>query len=541
MDRLYREKKLSPPEGDDILVQEFAVLQPEGGKSAAIARFREDGKLHLLENLPDGIRGIRPRNREQRMALDLLTDPAIPLVTLIGGAGTGKTLLALAAALHCTVDKGLYDKTLVTRPIILPLREAVRGGWLAACEAHGVRMTSFTEGFTTSNLPETERLALMKHFPAPEDVPTALTPAEMFTKYYNEDTVKRVLTLLHDSGRRDPETGMLAKTILFTQNHAHSEMVYRWWGKLFPDSPPHFCRVIDSDTNYARSLLEDFADPNAMPRIAISHDLLTDGVNIPSVENLVFFTRAPSRTKFWRMLGRGMRRTAEKDSFHVLDVCGNFDVFAGEGAADRTETHPLHTRLFLLKIQLITALQELDHAADGPLREILVRDVCRRIRELDRDSFAVRRHLGAIDRFVRKESMDGLTARDAEILMDEIAPLMMEDGTPAASASFDEWMYKLMLSRAKKEPFREAEEILTRYARMLSRLGSIEKIGRQKKYINRILFNGELENAPLKDLETARRALSPLMRYIAEDVARPLYVDLNDPILAEAYLPDPFL
>ena len=118
VDRLYREKKLSPPEGDDILVQEFAVLQPEGGKSAAIARFREDGKLHLLENLPDGIRGIRPRNREQRMALDLLTDPAIPLVTLIGGAGTGKTLLALAAALHCTVDKGLYDKTLVTRPII---------------------------------------------------------------------------------------------------------------------------------------------------------------------------------------------------------------------------------------------------------------------------------------------------------------------------------------------------------------------------------------------------------------------------------------
>ena len=442
------------------------------------------------------------------------------------------------------MDPALCDllDTPVRRPAFsFPLREAVEGGWLAACEAHGVRMTSFTEGFVTADLPKAQRLALEKHFPAPEDVPTAITPAQMFTKYYNEDTVKRVLTLLKDSGRRDPETGMLAKTILFTKNHAHSEMIYEWWGKLFPDSPPHFCRVIDSDTNYARSLLEDFADPDGMPRIAISHDLLTDGVNIPSVENLVFFTRAPSRTKFWRMLGRGMRRTAEKDSFHVLDVCGNFDAFSGEGTADSTESMPIHIRLFLLKIRLITALQGLDHAADAPLREILVRDVCRRIRELDRDSFAVRRHLGAIDRFAPKGSMDGLTAGDVEILTTEIAPLMLEDGTPAASASFDEWMYTLLLSRATGESFRQAEEILTRYARMLSRLGSIEKIGRQKKYINRILFNGELENAPLKDLETARRALSPLMRYIAEEVARPLYVDLHDPVLAEAYLPDPFL
>ena len=61
----------------------------------------------------------------------------------------------------------------------------------------------------------------------------------------------------------------------------------------------------------------------------------------------------------------------------------------------------------------------------------------------------------------------------------------------------------------------------------------------QKKYINRILFNGEWKNAPLKDLETARRALSPLIRYIAEEEERAVYLDLTDRILAEAYLPDP--
>jgi PhoH-like ATPase len=61
---------------------------------------------------------IQPRNREQTFALDLLLDPAVPLVTLIGKAGTGKTLLALAAGLHQVADERAYDRMLVTRPVI---------------------------------------------------------------------------------------------------------------------------------------------------------------------------------------------------------------------------------------------------------------------------------------------------------------------------------------------------------------------------------------------------------------------------------------
>jgi len=61
---------------------------------------------------------IQPRNREQTFALDLLLDPAVPLVTLVGKAGTGKTLLALAAGLHQVADERLYERLLVTRPVI---------------------------------------------------------------------------------------------------------------------------------------------------------------------------------------------------------------------------------------------------------------------------------------------------------------------------------------------------------------------------------------------------------------------------------------
>ena len=85
-----------------------------------LARF--DGRsqaLHPLQRVNKAKLGrIQPRNREQTFALDLLLDPAIQLITLVGKAGTGKTLLALAAGLNQVADERLYDRLLVTRPVI---------------------------------------------------------------------------------------------------------------------------------------------------------------------------------------------------------------------------------------------------------------------------------------------------------------------------------------------------------------------------------------------------------------------------------------
>jgi len=61
---------------------------------------------------------LKPRNREQNFALDLLLDPSVELVTLVGKAGTGKTLLAIAAGLHQVADEHRYARLLVTRPPI---------------------------------------------------------------------------------------------------------------------------------------------------------------------------------------------------------------------------------------------------------------------------------------------------------------------------------------------------------------------------------------------------------------------------------------
>ncbi|HTP65238.1 MAG TPA: PhoH family protein [Geobacteraceae bacterium] len=65
----------------------------------------------------EGVWSIHPRNREQTFALDALLDDNIKLVTLVGKAGTGKTLLAIAAGLHKTAEENVYNHLLVSRPV----------------------------------------------------------------------------------------------------------------------------------------------------------------------------------------------------------------------------------------------------------------------------------------------------------------------------------------------------------------------------------------------------------------------------------------
>ena len=76
-------------------------------------------KIIPLIELPKlGVSRIQPRNREQRFALNLLLQDSIKLVTLVGKAGTGKTLLAIAAGLQKVADEKLYTRLLISRPVV---------------------------------------------------------------------------------------------------------------------------------------------------------------------------------------------------------------------------------------------------------------------------------------------------------------------------------------------------------------------------------------------------------------------------------------
>ena len=99
---------------------EFIILRDEMGTSkSALLKVNADGKkLEPLYLSNDPIWGIAARNAQQRMALELLLNDDIPLVTLTGKAGTGKTLLTLAAGLMKVEDERKYKKLLIARPVV---------------------------------------------------------------------------------------------------------------------------------------------------------------------------------------------------------------------------------------------------------------------------------------------------------------------------------------------------------------------------------------------------------------------------------------
>ncbi len=118
VDRFYSQGFLEMD--GDFLPNQFITLIEEGNPShTAIGRYHStlDRIVPLIRTPKEGLWGIQPRNREQQFAIDMLLNDDIQLVTLVGKAGTGKTLLAIAAGLNKSADEGDYSRLLVSRPV----------------------------------------------------------------------------------------------------------------------------------------------------------------------------------------------------------------------------------------------------------------------------------------------------------------------------------------------------------------------------------------------------------------------------------------
>jgi PhoH-like ATPase len=116
VDLFYKDGTLQI-EGLTCVPNEYCIMtSPEN--SSAVGRY--DQQMHRVDHLlkVNHVWGIKPRNVEQRCAMDLLLRDEIKLVSLIGPAGTGKTLLALACGLRKVFDEGVYRRILVSRPIV---------------------------------------------------------------------------------------------------------------------------------------------------------------------------------------------------------------------------------------------------------------------------------------------------------------------------------------------------------------------------------------------------------------------------------------
>lgn len=115
----FKEQRRYPISDKSLLSNTYVTLRDQKQPSNfALGRYSSVEKEILPLRVPQtGVWGIKPRNIEQSFVLDALLDDTLPIVSLVGKAGTGKTLFALACGLQKTIDEGKYQKLLVSRPI----------------------------------------------------------------------------------------------------------------------------------------------------------------------------------------------------------------------------------------------------------------------------------------------------------------------------------------------------------------------------------------------------------------------------------------
>ncbi len=114
IDDLYADKVVDLPEGRNLPCHTGVVLS--SGSSSALARVHPDKRMHLVRGDRE-VFGVHGRSAEQRLAIDLLLDEEIGIVSLGGNAGTGKSVLALAAGLEAVMERRSHKRIMVFRPL----------------------------------------------------------------------------------------------------------------------------------------------------------------------------------------------------------------------------------------------------------------------------------------------------------------------------------------------------------------------------------------------------------------------------------------
>ncbi len=202
IDLFYKDGKVSL-KGIGLLPNEYCLMHSPENTSGIGKYDASTGEVVRLMSLPPNIWGIKPMNMEQHCALDLLLRDDVKLVTLIGQAGTGKTLLALAAGLRKVFDEGTYNRILVSRPIMplgrdigyLPgLKEEKLLHWMQPiydnleflCDSGGEESSETLRWVTESNKLEMEAVTYIRGRSLPRmymiiDEAQNLTPHEVKT------------------------------------------------------------------------------------------------------------------------------------------------------------------------------------------------------------------------------------------------------------------------------------------------------------------------------------------------------------------------
>jgi len=452
-------------------------------------------------------------------------------------------LVGLTATPKDEIEKNTYEIFELEKGVPTygyELAQAVKDGYLVDFLSVETTMKFIEQGIVYDDLSEEDKQEYENTFVDEEgNMPAAISSSALNSWVFNEDTIKKVLHVLMTEGLRIDYGEKLGKTIIFAKNHEHAEKIYAVFNKEYPHLVD-YAKVIDNYTNYAQSAIDEFSDPKKLPQIAISVDMLDTGIDVPEVLNLVFFKKVMSKAKFWQMIGRGTRLCPglidgkDKTKFYIFDFCGNFEFFRmnpGNATANRLA---LQGAIFNLEFQLAYKLQDLEYQNEEDIayRKALVEGMTAKVKELNRENFAVRQHIKYVDTYAESENYNFLTYNDTLTVREELAPLIQPDDDDASAVRFDALIYGMEVAHLTGKVHGRAKNDLIKRAKALASIANVPEIMSQSDLINKIIHTDYVETANVNRLEHIRQNLRNLMKYINTPDSPQYDTNFDDDILS---------
>lgn len=433
-------------------------------------------------------------------------------------------LIGLTATPKDEIEKNTYE--IFELPAGTPtygyeLAQAVKDGYLVDFLSVETKLKFIEEGIVYDDLSEEDKAAYEDTFSQDGDMPDRIGSAALNEWVFNEDTIRQVLHVLMTEGLRIDYGQKIGKTIIFAKNHNHAEKMLEVFGKEYPHLAGQ-AKVIDNRIKYAQSLIDEFSNPKKPLQIAISVDMLDTGIDVPEVLNLVFFKKVLSRAKFWQMIGRGTRLCpglidgVDKSKFYIFDFCGNFEFFRMNKGKPSANQVAVQSAIFNLKAQMVSKLQDLAYQTPELMafRAALVDDMVRKVRELNRENFAVKQHLKYVERYSEPESYTTVTYEDTFIIADELSPLIVPNQDDPKAMRFDALMYGIELAYLAGKKYTRARNDLLRKVEAVAGVANIPAIMAQSELIDKLLHTSYLESAGINEFEEIRERLRDLIKYI---------------------------
>ena len=434
-------------------------------------------------------------------------------------------LVGLTATPKDEIDKNTYDIFELETNVptyAYELSQAVTDGFLVDFMSVESKLKFIEQGIVYDDLSDEDKMEYEDTFEDENgELPESIASSAINEWVFNEDTIRQVLHILMQDGLRIDYGEKLGKTIIFAKNHEHAEKIHEIFGKEYPNLP-EYTKVIDNYMTYAQSAIDEFSDPKKLPQIAISVDMLDTGIDVPEVLNLVFFKKVMSKAKFWQMIGRGTRRCdglmdgKDKDKFYIFDFCGNFEFFRMNQGRPTANQVALQGAIFKLKAQIAFKLQDLAYQTTDLIafRKSLVDDMVRKVRELNKENFAVRQHLRYVEQYANPDNYNSLTYEDTLLMAEELAPLITPDEDEASAVRFDALMYGIELAYLAGKKYSRARTDLYKKVSGIASVANIPEIMVQSELINKILHTDYLDSAGINEFEHIRENLRDLMKYI---------------------------